>query len=233
MVKSGGAVVGNVYPDAGGLEEIYQVPNCQSSVIIPFHLYWFISAYIAKFQSPVVISSLVIFTNPVYRTSAESRTQLHRHRPLLWPGKVGSCTYFEYLNRHGSSYFMAVISKHINYLKNFIRYDSNYLGSDLRRFWGRPCGEFHATLTTSAPRSTLSSWLSGLSMLSSLFAVLYFFCERWADTAPPGRPPLTSRKREFWQSLISRWNDYSCRKSEICFFVGWKSIKQNIHFHKI
>ena len=34
MVQSGGAVVGNVYPDAGGLEEIYQVPNHQSSVMI-------------------------------------------------------------------------------------------------------------------------------------------------------------------------------------------------------
>ena len=63
----------------------------------------------------------------------------------------------KYLNQHGSSYFMAVIIKHINYLNNFIRHGSNYIGSDLRRFWGRPCGEFHATLTTSAPRSTLSS----------------------------------------------------------------------------
>ena len=72
-----------------------------------------------------------------------------------------------------------------------------------------------------------------INVVITILIVLYFFCERWADTAPPGRPPLTSRKREFWRSLISRWNDYSCRKSEICFFVGRISIKQNIHFHKI
>ena len=71
--------MGNVYPDAGGLEEIYQV-------FLDHHRLHHHYSHRQHDHN----HNHAKHTKPVYRASSEGWTQLHRHGPILWTGEVSN-----------------------------------------------------------------------------------------------------------------------------------------------